>query len=169
MSALPAAPASPLILRTDGGVVSLAQPASSPLSRPDFLFGVATAAYQIEGAVREDGRLPSIWDTFSATPGKTLGGDTGEVACDHYHRWSDDVDLIAEVAAAVDDVRRSGLVTLRQIGLQHLQPHLLARVALGSGMGERSARDRKLLLNVVVQSRQQHRKRPVSHVGFSSI
>jgi beta-glucosidase len=97
MSALPAAPASPLILRTDGGVVSLAQPAASPLSRPDFLFGVATAAYQIEGAVNEDGRLPSIWDTFSAKPGKTLGGDTGEVACDHYHRWSDDVDLIADL------------------------------------------------------------------------
>lgn len=87
----------PLSLRTDGGVVSLAQPASSPLSRPDFLFGVATAAYQIEGAVREDGRLPSIWDTFSATPGKTLGGDTGEVACEHYHRWADDVDLIASL------------------------------------------------------------------------
>jgi beta-glucosidase len=63
----------------------------------DFLWGSATAAYQIEGAAREDGRTPSIWDTFSHTPGKVLGGDTGDVACDHYHRWSDDLDLMAEL------------------------------------------------------------------------
>ncbi|MCW7537921.1 GH1 family beta-glucosidase [Aquabacterium sp. A7-Y] len=59
--------------------------------RPDFLFGAATAAYQIEGGVAEDGRHPSIWDTFSATPGKVLNGDTGVVACDHYHRWEEDL------------------------------------------------------------------------------
>ena len=51
-----------------------------------FVFGSATASYQIEGAVDEDGRGPSIWDTFSHTPGKTLNGDTGDVADDHYHR-----------------------------------------------------------------------------------
>ncbi len=50
----------------------------------DFTWGVATAAYQIEGAVAEDGRSPSIWDTFSHTPGKVAGGDTGDIACDHY-------------------------------------------------------------------------------------
>ena len=55
-------------------------------------------SYQIEGAVHEDGRLPSIWDTFSATPGKVLAGDTGEVACDHYHRWEADFDLLNGVA-----------------------------------------------------------------------
>lgn len=60
----------------------------------DFIFGVATAAYQIEGAVREGGRGLSIWDTFSHTPGKTLNGDTGDIACDHYHRWADDLDLM---------------------------------------------------------------------------
>ncbi|WP_425145079.1 GH1 family beta-glucosidase [Deinococcus sp.] len=60
----------------------------------DFAWGAATAAYQIEGAVGEDGRAPSIWDTFSHTPGKTLGGDTGDVACDHYHRWEHDLDLM---------------------------------------------------------------------------
>lgn len=60
-----------------------------------FLFGTATAAYQIEGAVHEDGRGPSIWDTFSHTPGKTLNGDTGDVACDHYHRLDEDLDLMA--------------------------------------------------------------------------
>ena len=61
---------------------------------PDFVFGVATAAYQIEGAVHEGGRGVSIWDTFSHTEGKTLHGDTGDIACDHYHRWADDLDLM---------------------------------------------------------------------------
>ncbi|MGW8566856.1 GH1 family beta-glucosidase [Isoptericola sp. NPDC055881] len=58
----------------------------------DFLWGTATAAYQIEGAATEGGRGPSIWDTYSHTPGRTQGGDTGDVACDHYHRWAEDVD-----------------------------------------------------------------------------
>jgi beta-glucosidase len=61
----------------------------------DFLWGVATAAYQIEGAVAEDGRGPSIWDTFSHTPGRVKNGDTGDVACDHYHRYAEDVALMA--------------------------------------------------------------------------
>ncbi|MFJ7156641.1 GH1 family beta-glucosidase [Streptomyces sp. NPDC101118] len=63
----------------------------------DFVWGAATAAYQIEGAVREGGRQASIWDTFSATPGKVLGGDTGEVAVDHYHRWREDIGLMADL------------------------------------------------------------------------
>ena len=53
---------------------------------PGFVWGTATASYQIEGAVTEDGRTPSIWDTFSHQAGKVLGGDTGDVADDHYHR-----------------------------------------------------------------------------------
>ena len=57
----------------------------------DFLWGVATAAYQIEGAVNEDGRGPSIWDNFSHRPGKIAGGDTGDVACDHYHLFPADI------------------------------------------------------------------------------
>ncbi|WJK39768.1 GH1 family beta-glucosidase [Solwaraspora sp. WMMA2056] len=64
---------------------------------PGFLWGAATAAYQIEGAATVDGRTPSIWDTFSHTPGKVLGGDSGDVACDHYHRYRDDVGLMAEL------------------------------------------------------------------------
>ncbi|MFK0116967.1 GH1 family beta-glucosidase [Streptomyces sp. NPDC090994] len=64
---------------------------------PAFLWGAATSAYQIEGAVREDGRTPSIWDTFSHTPGKTAGGDTGDIAVDHYHRYRDDVALMADL------------------------------------------------------------------------
>jgi len=63
----------------------------------DFLFGVATAAYQIEGAVDEDGRVPSQWDTFSHMPGSVLNGDTGDIACDHYHRYVDDIRLLKDL------------------------------------------------------------------------
>jgi beta-glucosidase len=67
---------------------------------PDgFLWGVSTSAYQVEGAVDEDGRVASIWDTFSHTPGKIEGGGTGDVACDHYHRWREDLDLVADLGA----------------------------------------------------------------------
>jgi beta-glucosidase len=60
----------------------------------DFLWGVSSAAYQIEGAVDEDGRSPSIWDTFGKIPGAIANGDTGDVACDHYHRWPEDIGLM---------------------------------------------------------------------------
>ena len=63
----------------------------------DFLMGSATASYQIEGAAHEDGRGPSIWDTFSHTPGRTTNGDTGDVACDHYNRLESDLDLMASL------------------------------------------------------------------------
>jgi beta-glucosidase len=62
---------------------------------PGFVFGAATSAYQIEGAADEDGRGPSIWDTFSAVPGAVHSGDTGAIACDHYHRFETDLDLAA--------------------------------------------------------------------------
>ena len=65
---------------------------------PDgFLWGTATAAYQIEGAHDADGKGPSIWDTFAHRPGKIEAGDTGDVACDHYHRYADDVALMADL------------------------------------------------------------------------
>lgn len=60
----------------------------------DFLWGVATSSYQIEGAVREDGRGESIWDRFSHTPGKVHANENGDVACDHYHRLEEDLDLL---------------------------------------------------------------------------
>jgi beta-glucosidase len=60
----------------------------------DFVWGAATASYQIEGAWNEDGKGESIWDRFSHTPGKVQDGDTGDVACNHYHRWADDLALI---------------------------------------------------------------------------
>ena len=66
----------------------------------DFLWGTATAAYQIEGAAAEDGRAPSIWDTYSHTPGKVAGNDNGDVACDHYHRWREDIGLMRQLGAS---------------------------------------------------------------------
>jgi len=64
---------------------------------PGFLWGAATASYQIEGAASEDGRSPSIWDTFARVPGAVANGDHGDVACDHYHRMPEDVALMAEL------------------------------------------------------------------------
>jgi beta-glucosidase len=83
--------------------------ATDPASRVDtelafpsgFFWGAATAAFQIEGAVAADGRGPSIWDTFAAKPGNVLNGDTGDPACDHYHRYREDVALMAELGLDV--------------------------------------------------------------------
>ncbi len=73
---------------------------AEPLRFPDgFLWGTATAAYQIEGAASVDGRGESIWDTYSRLPGATHNGDTGDVACDHYHRIDEDLDLLADLGA----------------------------------------------------------------------
>jgi beta-glucosidase len=82
---------------------------------PDgFLWGAATAAYQIEGAAHEDGRTPSIWDVFARTPGKVRHGDTGDIACDHYHRFDEDLDLVASL----------GLGAYRlSLAWPRLQPH----------------------------------------------
>jgi beta-glucosidase len=65
-----------------------------------FVWGAATSSYQIEGAATAGGRGRSIWDTFSHTPGKVNGGDTGDVACDHYHRYAEDVRLMAQIGLA---------------------------------------------------------------------
>ena len=92
---------------TSGALPVLAQPEAGPRPQAlpnnlshfpaDFTWGVATAAYQIEGAVDADGRRASIWDTFAHTPGKVLNGDTGDQACDHYRRWREDVGLLREL------------------------------------------------------------------------
>jgi beta-glucosidase len=78
-----------------------AKPAATPSATPlgltfpsSFVWGVATSAYQIEGAAKEDGRGPSIWDTFSHQPGSIVDNSNGDVACDHYHRWAADLDLM---------------------------------------------------------------------------
>ncbi|MVA58830.1 GH1 family beta-glucosidase [Agrobacterium vitis] len=66
----------------------------------DFLFGVATAAYQIEGATKADGRKPCIWDAFANMPGRVFERHNGDVACDHYNRWEQDLDLIQEMGVS---------------------------------------------------------------------
>ncbi len=90
-----AAAVTPSIFSTLGAPASALPPAPRARSFPQgFLWGSATASYQVEGAVHEDGRGPSIWDTFSHTPGKTNNGDTGDVADDHYHRYKEDIALM---------------------------------------------------------------------------
>ena len=91
-----------------------------------FLWGVATSAYQIEGSVDVDGRGPSIWDTYSHMPGKIDGGGTGDVACDHYRRWREDVDLIASLdvnayrfSIAWPRIFPTGAGPVEQRGLDH--------------------------------------------------
>ncbi len=65
--------------------------------KKDFVWGAGTSAYQIEGAFDKDGRSPSIWDTFSHTPGNIERKHTGDEACDHYHRYKEDVELLAKL------------------------------------------------------------------------
>ena len=91
-SSRPARPAGPLSRHRSrtGGAPCLSFPA-------EFVWGAATAAYQIEGAAGEDGRGESIWDRFCATPGKVRNGDSGAVACDFYHRFPDDIALMREL------------------------------------------------------------------------
>jgi beta-glucosidase len=90
----------PTALSTFGTASAQTNPATttSPHHFPEgFLWGSATAAYQVEGAVNEDGRGPSIWDVFSHLPGKTNKGDTGDVADDHYHRYKEDIQLMKDL------------------------------------------------------------------------
>jgi len=69
--------------------------------RKDFVWGVATAAYQIEGAAYEDGKGLSDWDTFCKKEGNVWNGQSGDVACDHYHRYQDDIDAMKQIASPV--------------------------------------------------------------------
>ena len=105
---------------------------------PDgFVWGAATAAYQVEGAVDADGRGQSIWDTFCRVPGAIAGGDTGDVACDHYHRYAEDVGLLAELglgayrfSIAWPRIQPDGSGAINQKGLDHYRrvvDELLAR------------------------------------------
>jgi beta-glucosidase len=90
----------------------------------DFLWGAATASYQIEGASTEGGRGASIWDVFSDTPGKVFNGDNGDVACDHYHRYVEDVGLMADLglqgyrfSIAWPRILPNGTGTVNEVGL----------------------------------------------------
>ncbi len=69
------------------------EPSRRACLRRDFIWGVSTSSFQIEGATREDGRGPSVWDTYAQT-GAVANHDTGDVACDHYHRYPEDIALM---------------------------------------------------------------------------
>ena len=85
-----------LSLFTSGGVLRPSNAANGEgLFPANFVWGASTSSYQIEGAVNEDGRGQSIWDVFSHAPGRVKNSDTGDVACDHYHRWREDIDLLS--------------------------------------------------------------------------
>ncbi len=113
------------------------QAAATSLFPPDFLWGAATSAYQIEGATHEDGRAPSVWDYFAATPGATYQGQTGEIAADHYHRMAEDVALMAQLnlnayrfSLSWPRILPSGTGAVNERGLDfydRLVDHLLAR------------------------------------------
>jgi beta-glucosidase len=75
-------------------------PRPTPVFPPGFVWGVATSSFQIEGGARDDGKGPSIWDRFCAQPGRIADASTGDVACDHYHRWAEDLDLIAALGVS---------------------------------------------------------------------
>jgi beta-glucosidase len=82
--------------------IALGQPKASSLNYPKgFLWGCATAAYQVEGGARDDGRGPSVWDTFSHTPGKTYHGETGDMADDSYHLYKEDVKLLKNLGVSI--------------------------------------------------------------------
>lgn len=103
-----------------------------------FVWGTATAAYQIEGAVDVDGRGRSIWDTFSHTPGKTKNGDTGDVACDSYRRWREDIALVKALglksyrfSIAWPRIQADGRGPANQRGLDHYRRMIDALLAEG--------------------------------------
>jgi beta-glucosidase len=103
----------------------------------DFVWGASTSSYQIEGAVDQDGRGKSIWDVYSHTPGRVRNGDTGDIACDHYHRWREDIDLLSSgnftayrFSTAWSRILPFGTGTIEHRGLdfyQRLVDRLLAR------------------------------------------
>ena len=105
---------------------------------PAFLWGAATSSYQIEGATREDGRGPSIWDQFAATPGAVYQGQTGDVAADHYHRMQDDVNLMAQMglgayrfSIAWPRILPAGTGTVNELGLDFYDRLVDALLAKG--------------------------------------
>jgi beta-glucosidase len=105
----------------------------------DHLWGAATSAYQVEGAVREDGRGESVWDRFSHLPGRIRGGDTGDVACDQYHRYPDDIALMVELglgayrfSIAWPRILPEGVGRVNEAGLDHYER--LVDGLLGAGI-----------------------------------
>src|SRR3984957_17501012 len=107
-------------------MTNVTQPGEALAFPAGFAGGAAPAAYQVEGATGADGRGVSVWDTFSRTPGKVRGGDTGDIACDSYHRYRQDVELIASLglnshrfSIAWPRIQPGGRGPANQKGLDH--------------------------------------------------
>ena len=110
--------------------------ADGALTFPEgFVWGTATASYQIEGAASADGRGLSVWDTFSHAPGNVRGGDTGDIACDSYHRYREDVALMASLSAEPAGVTSWCSAGARQTGQLADAPVSTASQQCGSGPG----------------------------------
>jgi beta-glucosidase len=84
-------------MKDDMATSPFVAPSSPEAARHDFVWGVSTSSYQIEGAADRDGRGPSIWDSYCRQIGRIANGDTGDVACDHYSRYEQDVDLMRDL------------------------------------------------------------------------
>ncbi|WP_047489650.1 GH1 family beta-glucosidase [Terriglobus sp. TAA 43] len=132
-----AASASPLRLFADVAQPQSTAHAGLPFPK-GFLWGSATASYQVEGAVNEDGRGPSIWDTFSHTAGKTHNGDTGDVSTDSYHRYAEDIALMKELglktcrfSVAWSRIFPTGSGQVNQKGIDHYRKFCEALRAAG--------------------------------------
>jgi len=82
----------------------IAQPNSISHFPDNFVWGVATSSFQIEGAAFEDGKGPSIWDEFCQVPNAIADHSNGDVACDHYHRWAEDLDLFCLLRPVIDRI-----------------------------------------------------------------
>jgi beta-glucosidase len=111
-------------MNTDAIVATASTVPLGPKFPPSFLWGAATSAYQVEGAVSTDGRGESIWDRFCSTPGKIADGSSGAVACDHYHRYGEDVAMMRDIGLAAyrfsiawPRVIPEGLGTVNRLGL----------------------------------------------------
>jgi len=110
----------------------------NPVLPPQFLWGAATAAYQIEGAIDVDGRGPSIWDDFCRRPGVIDNGDTGDVVCDHYRRWPQDLEIMKQLgldayrfSIAWPRVIPTGRGPVNPLGLDHYDRFVDALLAAG--------------------------------------
>ena len=106
--------------------------------RPPFIWGVSTSSYQIEGATGEDGRGASIWDTYCRQPGRIANGDTGDVACDHYHRYAEDIGLMRQLgidayrfSVAWPRVMPTGIGRTNEAGLSFYDRLIDALIAAG--------------------------------------
>ena len=128
----------PHALIPEGGTAMPAIDVSGARFPANFMWGSATASYQVEGAWQEDGKGPSIWDTFAHTVGKVKGSDTGDVACDSYHRYKEDIAIMkrlnlksARFSIAWTRIQPTGTGAVNQKGLDFYRRYVDALLEAG--------------------------------------